>query len=146
MSEIKLQSPPSQRLYLYVNPYTHDYDISNIPTKYQVQHIGYYVGSFLSYHHLAKKKMFITSPDIKLWINQRWINDMERMEKEQIFVLRATKQDTGLEKEKQTDTFVFVYVDPHSRDLNISPTMGPAKEFQHMKFVGGLKSFATNIK
>ena len=50
------------------------------------------------------------------------------------------------EKEKQTDTFVFVYVDPHSRDLNISPTMGPAKEFQHMKFVGGLKSFATNIK
>ena len=45
------------------------------------------------------------------------------------------------DKEKQTDTFVFVYVDPYSHDLKISPTMGPAKEFQHLKFVGGLKSF-----
>ena len=33
------------------------------------------------------------------------------------------------EKEKQTDTLLFVYVDPHSHDLKISPTMGPAKNF-----------------
>ena len=50
------------------------------------------------------------------------------------------------EKEKQTDTFVFVYVDPYSHDLKISPTMGPAKEFQHMKFVGALKSFCYEYK
>ena len=58
MSEFKLQSPPSQRVYLYVNPYTHDYEITNIPTKYQVQHIGYYVGSFFSYHPLAEKDVY----------------------------------------------------------------------------------------
>ena len=58
MSESELQSPPKQSMYLYVNPYTHDYEISNIPTKDQVQHIGYYVGLFLYYHHLAKKDVY----------------------------------------------------------------------------------------
>ena len=43
---------------------------------------------------LYQEKMFFTAPAIKLWINQR--NDMERMEKEQVFVLRVSKQDTGL--------------------------------------------------
>ena len=45
---------------------------------------------------LYEEKMFFTAPAIKLWINQRCKNGMERMEKEQIFVLRVTKQDTGL--------------------------------------------------
>ena len=39
MSEFKLQSPPRHKVHLYVNPYTHDYEITDIPTKYQVQHI-----------------------------------------------------------------------------------------------------------
>ena len=50
------------------------------------------------------------------------------------------------DKEKQTGTFVFVYVDPYSHELKISPTMGPAKEFQHLKFVGALKSFFKEYK
>ena len=150
MSEFKLKSPPSQRVHLYVNPYTHDYEITNIPTKYQVQHIGYYVGSFFL-PSFSRKKMFITTSDIKLWIKQRWINDMERTEKEQIFVLRVTKQDTGLEigpdKEKQTDTSVFVYVDPYSHELKILPTVRLAHQFQNMKFVVGvLKSFCNEYK
>ena len=94
--------------------------------------------------------MFITTSDIKLWIKQRWINDMERTEKEQIFVLRVTKQDTGLEigpdKEKQTDTSVFVYVDPYSHELKVLPTIRLAHQFQNMKFVGVLKSFCNEYK
>ena len=50
------------------------------------------------------------------------------------------------EKEKQTDTFVFLYVDPYSHDLKITPTMEAAKEFQHLKFVGALKSFCNQYK
>ena len=42
--------------------------------------------------------------------------------------------------------FVFVYVDPYSHDLKISPTIGPAKVFQHMLFVGALKSFCNKYK
>ena len=52
----------------------------------------------------------------------------------------------GPDKEKQTGTFVFVYVDPYSHELKISTTMGPAKEFQHLKFVGALKSFCNEHK
>ena len=91
--------------------------------------------------------MFFTAPDIKLWIEQRWINDMERMEKNPNICFTCNK--TGpldKDKEKQTAKSVFVYVDPYSHELKISPTMGPAKEFQHLKFVGALKSFCNENK
>ena len=149
MSEFKLQSPPRQRLYLYVNPYTDCYEIRNIPTKDQVQHIGYYVGSFLSYHHLAQKDVYhITRYKImdQSAMDKRYGEDGKRTN------ICFTFNKTGhwarncAEKEKQTDTFVFVYVHPYSLDLKISPTMGPAKEFQHLKFVGVLKSFCNEYK
>ena len=96
MSEFKLQSPPRHRVHLYVNPYTHDYEITDIP-----QSIKFNISDTTWDHFfptiLYQEKMFFTASAIKLWINQRWKNDMERMENEQIFVLRATKQDTGLE-------------------------------------------------
>ena len=100
---------------------------------------------------------------------------MERMEKEQIFVLRVTKQDTGLEivqtkKNRQSlfktaicepgrknqinshqqkdlsPTIVFVYVDPYSHELKILPTIRLAHQFQNMKYVGILKSFCNKYK
>ena len=71
---------------------------------------------------------------------------MESTEKEQIFVLRVTKQDTGLEIAQQTDTSVFVYVDPYSHELKILPTIILAHQFQNMKYVGVLKSFCNECK
>ena len=50
------------------------------------------------------------------------------------------------EKEKQTDTFVFVHVDPRSYDMKILPTTRLANEFQHMKFVGVLKLFCNEYQ
>ena len=95
MSEFNLQSPPSHRVHLYVNPYTHDYEITDIPTKYQVQHIGQYVGSFFSYYPLSRRDVLhCTKYKIidQAELDKRYGEDG----KEQIFVLRATKQDTGL--------------------------------------------------
>ena len=83
-------------MYLYVSPYTHDYEIRNVPTKYQVQHIGYYVGSFLSYHHLAKTDVYhITRYKTmdQSAMDKRYGEDGKRTN----ICLRATKQDTGLE-------------------------------------------------
>ena len=49
-------------------------------------------------------------------------------------------------KEKQTDTSVFVYMDPYSHELKILPTIRLAHQFQNMKFVGVLKSFCNEYK
>ena len=50
------------------------------------------------------------------------------------------------DKEKQTGTSVFVYVDPYSHELKILPTMRLAHQFQNMKYVGILKSFCNECK
>ena len=50
------------------------------------------------------------------------------------------------DKEKQTATSVFVYVDPCSHELKILPTMRLAPQFQNMKYVGVLKSFCNECK
>ena len=149
MSEFKLQSPPRHRVHLYVNPYTHDYEITNIPTKYHVQHIGYYVGSFFSYHHLAEKDVF-HSTRYKIMdqtaLDKRYGEDGKRTN------ICFTCNKAGHwarncpEKEKQTDTFVFVYVGPCSHELKILPTTRLAHQFQNMKFVGVLKSFCNECK
>ena len=111
MGEFKLQSPPRHRVHLYVNPYTHDYEITNIPTKYQVQHIGYYVGSFFSYHHLAEKDVFHST--IYKIMDQTALDKRYGEDGKRTFVLRATKQDTGLEiaqkkKNRQIHSFSFL--------------------------------------
>ena len=50
------------------------------------------------------------------------------------------------DKEKQTATSVFVYVDPCSHELKILPTMRLAHQFQNMIYVGILKSFCNKYK
>ena len=50
------------------------------------------------------------------------------------------------DKEQQTDTSVFVYVDPYSHELKILPTWGFGHQFQNMKYVGVLKSFCNECK
>ena len=50
------------------------------------------------------------------------------------------------DKEKQTATSVFVYVDPYSHELKILPTMRLAHQFQNMKYVGILKSYCNKYK
>ena len=50
------------------------------------------------------------------------------------------------DKEKQTDTSVFVYVDLYSHELKILPTIRLAHQFQNMKYVGVLKSFCNECK
>ena len=50
------------------------------------------------------------------------------------------------DKEKQTDTYVFVYVDPHSHELKILPTIRLPHQFENMKYVGILKSFCNEYK
>ena len=67
------------------------------------------------------------------------------MEKEQIFVLRVTKQGTGLKivqtKKNRQSPNVFVYVNPYTHKLKILPTWRFRHQFQNMKYVGNLKSF-----
>ena len=149
MSEFKLQSPPRQRVHLYVNPYTHDYEITDIPTKYQVQHIGYYVGSFFSYHPLAEKDVF-HSTSYKIMdqsaLDKRYVEDGKRTN------ICFTCNKTGHwakncpDKEKQTIPNVFVYVNPYTHKLKILPTWGFRHQFQNMKYVGNLKSFYNEYK
>ena len=151
MSEFKLQSPPRQRVHLYVNPYTHDYEITDIPTIYEVQHIGYYVGSFFSYHHLAKKDVY---HNIRYKImdqtalDERYGKDGKRTNI--CFTCNKTghwaKNCPDKKKKKKTWNFVFVYVDPYSHELKILPTMRLAHQFHKMKYVGILKSFCNKYK
>ena len=149
MSEFKLQSPPRQRVHLYVNAYTHDYEITDIPTKYQVQHIGYYVGSFFSYHPLAEKDVF-HSTSYKIMdqsaLDKRYVEDGKRTN------ICFTCNKTGHwakncpDKEKQTIPNVFVYVNPYTHKLKILPTWRFRHQFQNMKYVGNLKSFYNEYK
>ena len=150
MSEFKLQSPPRQRVHLYVNTYTHDYEIIDILTIYEVQHIGYYVGSFFSYDHLAKKDVY---HNIRYKIMDQTALDERKDGKRTNICFTCNKQDTGLKiaqtkkkKKKQTWSFVFVYVDLYSHELKILPTMRLAHQFQKMKYVGILKSFCNKYK
>ena len=88
-------SPLRHRVHLYVNPYTHNYEITDIPTKYQVQHIGCYVGSFFSYYPLSRRDVLhCTSYKIidQAALDKRYGEDGKRTN-----LLYATKQDIGLE-------------------------------------------------
>ena len=149
MSEFELQSPPRQRMHLYVNPYTHDYEITDIPTKYQVQHIGYCVGSFFSYHHLAEKDVY---HNIRYKIMDQTAVDKRYGKDGKRTNICFTCNKTGHwakncpDKERQIWNFVFVYVDPYSHELKILPTMRLAHQFQNMKYGGILKSFCNKYK
>ena len=61
-------SPLRHRVHLYVNPYTHDYEITDITTKYQVQQVSssdaMWDHSFPTIHY--REEMFFTAPVIKL--------------------------------------------------------------------------------
>ena len=149
MSEFKLQSPPRHRVHLYVNPYTHDYETTDIPTKYQVQHIGYHVGSFFSYYPLSRKDVFhCTSYKImdQSTLEKRYGKDGKRTN------ICFTCNKAGHwarncpDKEKQTWSTVFVYVDPYSHELKILPTWRLGHQFQNMEYVGVLKSFCNECK
>ena len=155
MSEIKLQSPPRQKVHFYVNPYTHDYEITDIPTKYQIQQIGYYVGSFFSYYPLSKKDVFHnTSYKImdQSTLEKRYGEDGKRTNI--CFTCNKKKKEKKKHwarncpdrKKKQTWTTVFVYVDPRSHELKILPTWRLGHQFQNMKYVGVLKSFCNECK
>ena len=149
MSEFKLQSPPRHRVHLYVNPYTHDYEITDIPTKYQVQHIGQYVGSFFSYYPLSRRDVFhCTSYKImdQSTLDKRYGEDGKRTN------ICFTCNKAGHwarncpDKEKQTWTTAFVYVNPYTHELKILPTWRLGHQFQNMRYIGVLKSFCKECK
>ena len=72
------------------------------------------------------------------------------MEKEQIFVLHVTKKGHWArncpDKEKQTWTIVFVYVNPYTHEMEILPTWRNKYQFQNMIYVAVLKSFCNKYK
>ena len=149
MSEFKLQSPSGHRVHLYVNPYTHDYEITDIPTKYQVQHIGHYVGSFFSYYPLSRRDVFhCTSYKImdQSTLDKRYEEDGKRTN------ICFTCNKAGHwarncpDKEKQRWTTVFVYVNPYTHELKILPTWRLGHQFQNMRYVGVLKSICNECK
>ena len=149
MSEFNLQSVLRPRMHLYVNPYTHDYEITDIPTKYQVQHIGQYVGSFLSYYPLSRRDVFhCTKYKIidQAELDKRYGEDGKRTD------ICFTCNKAGHwarncpDKEKQTWTIVFVYVNPYTHELKILPTWKFRHQFQNMIYVGALKSLSNEYK
>ena len=50
------------------------------------------------------------------------------------------------DKEKQTWTIVFVYVNPYTHEMEILPTWKNRHQFQNMIYVGALKSFCNKYK
>ena len=137
------------RVHLYVNPYTHDYEITDIPTKYQVQHIGCYVGSFFSFYPLSRRDVLhCTSYKIidQAALDKRYGGDGKRTN------ICFTCNKTGHwarncpDKEKQTWTIVFVYVNPYTHEMEILPTWRNKHQFQNMIYVGVLKSFCNKYK
>ena len=50
MAELTNTPKLGRRMSVYVNPYTHEYEITNIPTDYEIKHVGPYVGAFTSYY------------------------------------------------------------------------------------------------
>ena len=142
-------SPLRHRVHLYVNPYTHDYEITDIPTKYQVQHIGQYVGSFFSYYPLSRRDVLhCTSYKIidQAVLDKRYEKDGKRTN------ICFTCNKTGHwarncpDKEKQTWTIVFVYVNPYTHEMEILPTWRNKHQFQNMIYAGVLKSFCNKYK
>ena len=142
-------SPLRHRVHLYVNPYTHDYEITDIPTKYQVQHIGQYVGSFFSYYPLSRRDVLhCTSYKIidQAELDKRYGEDGKRTN------ICFTCNKTGHwarncpDKEKQTWTIVFVYVNPYTHEMEILPTWRNKHQFQNMIYAGVLKSFCNKYK
>ena len=142
-------SPLRHRVHLYVNPYTHDYEITDIPTKYQVQHIGCYVGSFFSFYPLSRRDVLhCTSYKIidQAALNKRYGGDGKRTN------ICFTCNKTGHwarncpDKEKQTWTIVFVYVNPYTHEMEILPTWRNKHQFQNMIYAGVLKSYCNKYK
>ena len=142
-------SPLRHRVHLYVNPYTHDYEITDIPTKYQVQHIGCYVGSFFSYYPLSRRDVLhCTSYKIidQAALDKRYGEDGKRTNI--CFTCNKTGHWTKNcpDKEKETWTIVFVYVNPYTHEMEILPTWRNKYQFQNMIYVGVLKSFCKKYK
>ena len=142
-------SPLRHRVHLYVNPYTHDYEITDIPTKYQVQHIGCYVGSFFSFYPLSRRDVLhCTSYKIidQAALDKRYGGDGKRTN------ICFTCNKAGHwarncpDKEKQTWTIVFVYVNPYTHEMEILPTWRNKHQFQNMIYAGVLKSFCNKHK
>ena len=50
------------------------------------------------------------------------------------------------DKEKQTWTTAFVYVNPYTHELKILPTWRLGHQFQNMRYIGVLKSFCKECK
>ena len=123
--------------------------ITDIPTKYQVQHIGQYVGSFFSYYPLSRRDVLhctkykiIDQPEL----DKRCGEDGKRTN----ICLKCNKTGHWArncpDKEKQTWTIVFVYVNPYTHEMKILPTWKNRHQFQYMIYVGALKSFCNECK
>jgi len=127
-----------ERMYVYVNSNTHEYEITNIPTTYPIKHIGVYVGSFISYqarhdeYSIGKHRVFD-----KMNIDDIYGPNGNRPN----FCFVCHKDDHWAskcpEKDKQDSTYLFVYANPHTHDIAIRSMLDQVKD---MKFVGSLLS------
>ena len=93
--------------------------------KYQVQHIGYYVGSFFSNYPLSRRDVFhCTSYKImdQSTLDKRYGEDGKRTNICFTCNKAGHRARNCPDKEKQTWTTDFVYVNPYTHELKILPT------------------------
>ena len=118
-------------------------------SKKFIDGLGCYVGSFFSYYPLSRRDVLhCTSYKIidQAALDKRYGEDGKRTN------ICFTCNKTGHwarncpDKEKQTWTIVFVYVNPYTHEMKILPTWRNKHQFQSMIYVGVLKSFCNKYK
>ena len=134
-------------MYVYVNAYTHEYEITNIPTTYPIRHVGTYVGSFASFQALEDDEYRIGKHRV---FDRISIDDMYGPNgKRPNFCFICHKEDHWAskcpEKDNQITKYQFVYVNPHTHDITMQSALyrTPIVK-QDMIFVGAFTSFCND--
>ena len=129
-------------MFVYVNPYTHEYEITDIPTDYDVKHVGPYVGTFTSYYsdqdvyRIDKIRQFDRMSIDELYAPQRTRPNF-------CFVCHKLDHWSSRcpEKKQRIPTYIHVYVNPSTHDILILSTHDVPPQDQNMQFVGSLTSY-----
>ena len=142
MAEIVNNYQPAKICYVYVNSYTHEYEITNIPTDYEIKHVGVYVGAFSSYnqdnqdiYQIFKYRQF----DI-LGIDELYRPHQSRPKFCFVCHDDGHWSSNCPEKTKRVGIYTYVYVNPVTHQVLFS-TQNELSQHRDMDFVGTFTSY-----
>ena len=141
VSEVVNKIKNRKRMHVYVNPYTHEYEITNIPPNYEIQHIGPYVGMFMSYqtnndeYRITKQNVFDT-----LTIDELYAPGKKRYGFCFICHDKGHFAKDCSQKETKENYYGFVYVNSITHEVMISRCLDRTPELVNMEYVGAFLS------